>query len=90
MSVMTEERVLTARVIPGALKMHLKFHQYNYRDLEALSGVSRSTISNIVTGKARQVNPETASKLAKALRVKTSDIFLPEVIHYSGSQNKAA
>lgn len=83
-------RAFTARVNPAALRMALNFRRYSYREMERRSGVSYSLIGHLVTGQRSTCNPETAAKIADALDVETSEIFMLEALHGTESSTRMA
>lgn len=73
-------RGFTAKVNTGALHMAARFYGRNgkppsYQSIADMCGVSKSTVSNLWTGRRPTVNPETASKIEDGLRVDKGSIF---------------
>lgn len=65
----------TAEVKSGALKNFLDFNNLSYQDAAIRTGVSKGTISNIASGRRKNVNPSTAGKIAKGFGVPTETLF---------------
>lgn len=65
----------TAKIKPGALRLLMDFHNISYREAARRTGTSVGTIGNIVTESRTYVNPQTAGKIAKGLKVKTESLF---------------
>lgn len=76
-------RGFTATCSARALKMALAYNNWSYADLARAAGVSKSTVGNLASGARTTANPETAAKIAKALKVKTSDLFDLDPIPYA-------
>ena len=76
-------RNFTATCSARALKMALTYQRWSYADLARAAGVSKSTVGNLASGARTTTNPETAAKIAKALNVKTSDLFDLDTVPYA-------
>ena len=75
----TESPPRKYRVKPYALSTIMGYQELSSRDLERLSGVSKSRINEIANGKATHVYIENGKKIAKALGVKIESLFLREL-----------
>lgn len=75
----TESPPTKYRVKPYALSTIMGYKELSSRDLERLSGVSKSRISEIANGKASHVYIENGKKIANALGVKIESLFLLEL-----------
>lgn len=64
--------------------------RWSYRKLEEASGVSKSRIGDLVTGRAKKVNLDTADALATALGRAPEDIFLIKPLHVEATIQQAA
>lgn len=60
------------------LKLAREEMDMSQEDLSAKSGVSRTTISELETGKTKRVTNVTLEKLAKALGKEVSDVFFTD------------
>lgn len=68
----------------SALKMAMTFHRLSNQELADRAKVSKGTIGGLLT-KRNTCNPETAAKIAKALKCDTSDLFTLSSVSTVGS-----
>lgn len=64
--------------------------RWTYRKLAEASGVSKSRIGDLVSGKAKRVNLSTANSLADALGRSPEELFLLKVSHCSDTKIQLA
>lgn len=80
-------RRFTAEVNTSALKMAMQFNRMSNAEVAKYSGVSKGTISNLTSGARKNVNPETAAKIEKGLRVDAGSIFSLKVLNADSTAN---
>lgn len=90
-------RRFTAEVNLGALELALTMHKRygkkpSYQQIATMCGVSKGTITNLMTGTRKNVNPETAQKIEQGLRVDPQTIFklAPLRVTSTGNTKKVA
>lgn len=73
-----------------AVKMILQAKGWSLDRAEKETGVDRSTIGHLRSGKRKTANPVTVGKLAKGFGMPEDAIFLPVVEHVTETANQAA
>lgn len=81
-----------AEVNRQALRNAMEFHGFSRRKTALLAGVSAASVGNLAGGYRAQCSADTARKIAKALGVPTTSLFLlkPVRVADTGTQRKKA
>lgn len=78
--VVVHEGRLDVRTIgPTVLRDWMKLRDMTVRELAFKVGCSRGTIGDLRSGRRRMVSPENARRIAKALDVPESQLFIAQV-----------
>ena len=62
-------------------------HRYSIQDVHTLTGLSRSTVSNLYNDKASRIDFETLEKLCRLFECKADDLFDVYSEHNSRTPN---
>jgi transcriptional regulator with XRE-family HTH domain len=76
---MHDYQVRDAKALRARLKASKRVVPHSVRSVAAAAGTSRTTVSNLLTGKQLRVSEELAKSLAFILDVPVADLFMPAV-----------
>lgn len=73
-----------------ALRMLIKYNRLSYRDVARRAGVAHGTVGDLVSGRRRTCNPETAEKIERALGADPNTIFSVKALPVVAAGHEAA